>query len=109
MVAEQDILHMIGKKFFARPQEFVDAYMLGENTVSWWLLRSHSDIVLKTPAEVEPWKFILTIELRWQDYPPLTDFARDETRESYVIQNNLYLLQKSASQFTDFLQQAYTS
>lgn len=109
MVAEQDILLMIGQKFFSRPQKFVDAYMLWENTVGWWLLRSHSDIVLKTPAEVAPWKFVLTIELRWQDYPPLTDFARDETRESYVIQNNLYLLQKSASQFTESLQKSYTS
>jgi len=79
------------------------------NTVPGWLLRSHSDIVLKTPVEVSPWEFILTVELRGQDYPPLTDFARDETRESYVIQNNLYLLQKSAQLFLNSLQRSYTS
>jgi hypothetical protein len=64
---------------------------------------------LKTPVEVSPGEFILTIELRGQDYPPLTDFARDETREAYVIQNNLFLLQKSAKEFLNTLQRSYTS
>jgi len=109
MVAEQKILELIWKKFFARPEEFIEAYVMWHNTVPGWLLRSHSDIVLKTPVEVSPWEFILTVELRGQDYPPLTDFARDETRESYVIQNNLYLLQKSAQLFLNSLQRSYTS
>jgi hypothetical protein len=109
MVAEQKILQLIGEKFFAQPEAFVEAYVMWHNTVPWWLLRSHSDIVLKTPAEVSPWKFIVTIELRGQDYPPLMDFARDETREAYVIQNNLYIVQKSAQLFLDSLQRSYTS
>ena len=107
MIAEQKVLELIAGKFFARPEEFIEAYTLGLDMIDQQILRSHSDIVLKAPAEPEPGKFIITVEMRGQDYPPLTDFSREETREAYVIQNNFYLLQKSAQQFTDCLQKFY--
>lgn len=104
MIAEQKVLELIGNKFFARPKDFIEAYMLGKDTLNQSVLRSHSDIVLKAPVEIEPGQYIITMEMRGQDYPPLTDMPREETREAYVIQNNLLLLQKSAQQFTDCLQ-----
>ena len=107
MIAEQKVLELIAQKFFARPEDFIEAYTLGKDTVDQSVLRSHSDIVLKAPGEPEPGQFILTVEMRWQDYPPLTDFSREETREAYVIQNNLYLLQRSTQLFTDTLQKFY--
>lgn len=64
MVAEQNILSLIGTKFFSQPNAFIEAYTMGKNTVSQTVLRSHSDIVLKAPAEPEPGKYLLTIELR---------------------------------------------
>lgn len=104
MIAEQKVLQLIGKKFFARPEDFIDAYTMWKDTINQWILRSHSDIVLKVPMEREPGQYILTMEMRGQDYPPLMNVLREETREAYVIQNNLLLLQKSAQQFTECLQ-----
>jgi hypothetical protein len=59
---------------------------------------------LKAPAEPEPGQFILTVEMRGQDYPPLLDIPREKARESYVIQNNLLILEKSMQQFLEQLQ-----
>lgn len=101
---KKEILEMIWQKFFRNPDNFIASYFTGKNTVSGGLLRSHSDIVLKAPAEVEENQFILTVEMRGQDYPPLTVFARDETREAYVIQNNLAFLQRWVHQFIDHIQ-----
>jgi hypothetical protein len=64
MIVEQEILHMIGKKFFADPDSFVESYVMGHETLKGGLRRSHSDIVLKTPVQLAPDQYILTIELR---------------------------------------------
>lgn len=103
--AQSKILWEIAHKFFKDPKEFIDAYQENRNGIHQEVQKSHSDIVLKTPAKNEDGSSIVTIELRWQDYPPLRDIPRKQTREAHVIENNLLFVQKSCQQYLGKLRQ----